>query len=77
MWHVRTVERNVSFRNDVFSYFDKLNGYMILDFGKELCGGARLVVRGAGVNSRFCFTFGEIIIVCVDRLYESYRILRE
>ena len=58
-------------------YFDKLNGYMVLDFGKELCGGACLVVRGAGVNSRFCFTLVGIIIVRVDRLYETYRMLRE
>ena len=49
----------ISFRNTGFACFDKLNGYVVLDFGKEICGGLRFVVRDAGPNSRFRITFGE------------------
>lgn len=57
----------VSFRNTGFACFDKLNGYVVLDFGKEVCGSIRFVIRGAGANSRFRITFGESLTeACSD-----------
>ena len=41
-------EASVSFETSQVTTFTKKGAYVILDFGKELCGGIRLITRAIG-----------------------------
>ncbi len=50
---------SVSFQTSGWTAFEKAGSYVVLDFGKELCGGLRMVIRGANGPARWRLTFGE------------------
>jgi len=49
----------ISFKKDGCTEFSKAGAYIVLDFGKELCGGLRIITRSAKNLSTFRITFGE------------------
>ena len=52
----------ISFKTAGCARFQKKGAYVLLDFGKEICGSARLIVRDiAYLSSNFRFTFGESV----------------
>lgn len=50
---------SVSFATVNLVRFNGSGSYVILDFGKELCGGIRLITRTAGNGAKWRITFGE------------------
>lgn len=51
----------VSFRTDNCARMKGKGAYLLLDFGKELCGGLRIVTRNAPTVTRLHLTFGESV----------------
>ena len=51
----------VSFGNEPCACFTDKNAWALLDFGKELCGGLRLITRSAPVGTEIRITFGESV----------------
>lgn len=49
----------VSLRNDHCCAFTQKGAYAVLDFGKELCGGVRLIAGSVETAAQFRITFGE------------------
>lgn len=49
----------VSFRNDRSAAFCQKGAYIVLDFGKELCGGVRLITGSMDGTAQFHITLGE------------------
>lgn len=49
----------ISFKKDNCAEFVKRGSYLVLDFGKELCGGLRIVTRSASAKTTFRITLGE------------------
>ena len=49
----------ISFRTDDSAKFTGKGAYIVLDFGKELCGGLRFVTRSAKGLAKFRITLGE------------------
>ena len=49
----------VSFRNDRCCAFMQKGAYVVLDFGKELCGGVRLITGSMEKTAQFRITLGE------------------
>lgn len=49
----------VSFRNDRSAVFTQKGAYIVLDFGKELCGGIRLITGSMEGTAQFRITLGE------------------
>ena len=49
----------------------KGKGYVILDFGQELCGGIRMVTRAVDGVARFRLTFGESLTECLSNIGEK------
>ena len=49
----------VSFRNDSCCAFTQKGAYVVLDFGKELCGGVRLIASSMETAAQFRITLGE------------------
>ncbi len=49
----------VSFQNDRCCAFTQKGAYVVLDFGKELCGSVRLIAGGMEGAARFRITLGE------------------
>lgn len=56
----------VSFRNEKdkmgaseWTEFQGQGSYVILDFGREICGGLRMIMKGCATTTRFRLTFGE------------------
>ena len=57
----------VSFRKDGCCVFSQKGAYVVLDFGKELCGGVRLITSTMDGTARFRITFGESLSeACAD-----------
>ena len=53
----------VSFRNDDSAVFTGAGAGVVVDFGKELCGGIRLITGGAAYKTaRFRLTLGESLV---------------
>ena len=61
----------VSFKEDGCARFTELGSYVILDFGKELCGGIRIVTRAAAGAAKWRITFGESLTECCASLGEK------
>ncbi len=53
------VPSSVTFQVGGWTCFKGAGSYVILDFGKELCGGIRMVVKSAKNLTRWRLTFGE------------------
>jgi len=51
----------VSFRTDNCALLQGKGAFLLLDFGKELCGGLRLITRIAPENAKLRITFGESV----------------
>ena len=49
----------ISFKKTDCTEFTGRGSYMMLDFGKELCGGLRIITRSAKNLTTFRITFGE------------------
>lgn len=54
-----TATYGVSFRASSWTEFQGKGSYIILDFGRELCGGIRMIVRSCVNTTRWRLTFGE------------------
>lgn len=61
----------VSFKTDGFTTFQKAGSYIVLDFGKEMCGGLRFVTRGVQGLSKWRLTFGESLTECLSSIGEK------
>ena len=49
----------ISFKKTDCTEFTGRGSYMMLDFGKELCGGLRIITRSAKNLTTFRITFGQ------------------
>lgn len=54
-------ETAISFRTDLCASFDGAGSYVILDFGKELCAGLRIITREAKAGTDIRITLGESV----------------
>ena len=61
----------VSFLTTHCSEFQKQGSFVVLDFGKELCGGIRMVTRAVEGVARFRLTFGESLTECLSNIGEK------
>lgn len=62
----------VSFRSDICARFSGKGSYVLLDFGRELCGSLRLVVREASKpHALFRITLGESVSEACAQLGEK------
>lgn len=62
----------VSFRTEQVISFTKKGAYVVLDFGKELCGGLRFITRlAAGGMATFRITLGESLSEACSELWEK------
>lgn len=61
----------VSFSNDYVAKFTGKGAYVVLDYGKELCGSIRIVTRAAFGSTRFRITFGESLTECCASIGEK------
>lgn len=58
----------ISFRSDDSAKFMCKGAYVVLDYGKELCGGLRFLTRQAKGLAEFRITFGESLMECCANL---------
>lgn len=58
-WLMETKSACVSFKGSECAKFDGPGSFVVLDFGKELCGGIRMVTRDAKGMVKWRLTFGE------------------
>ena len=61
----------VSFRNDRSAEFCQKGAYIVLDFGKELCGGVRLITGGMDGAAQFRITLGESLTEACSTIGEK------
>lgn len=61
----------VSFLTTHCAKFKRQGAYIVLDFGKELCGGVRLVTRDVNGIADFRLTFGESLSECLSSIGEK------
>ncbi len=52
-------DASVTFQTEGWTIFREKGSYVVLDFGKEICGGIRIVTRGLNGTGRWRLTFGE------------------
>lgn len=62
---------SVSFSNEGVAKFTGENAYVVLDFGKEMCGSIRIVTRAIFGASKFRITFGESLSECYSSIGEK------
>lgn len=51
----------VTFHSNGFTQFEKAGSWVLVDFGRELCGGIRMLTRSAELPSHWRLTFGESV----------------
>lgn len=61
----------VSFHKEHLAVFEKQGAYVVLDFGKEVCGGLRFVTRDVKGLAEFRITFGESLSECYANIGEK------
>lgn len=61
----------VSFSNNDAAIFQGKGAYVVLDYGKELCGGVRILTPTILGPTRFRITFGESISECYSSIGEK------
>lgn len=65
-------EACVSFRMDQCAIFEGKGSYVILDFGKEICGGVRFITRDVKGLAKFSITLGESLSeACAQQGYKN------
>lgn len=64
-------EACVSFRDDCSAAFTGEGAYVVLDFGKELCGGVRLITGSTPGPARVQITFGESLTEACSSIGEK------
>ena len=52
-------DASVTFQTEGWTIFKEKGSYVVLDFGKEMCGGIRIVTRGCEGMGKWRLTFGE------------------
>lgn len=61
----------VSFRTDNCALLQGKGAFLLLDFGKELCGGLRIITRLAPENAKLRITFGESVSEACSNIGEK------
>ena len=61
----------VSFSNEGVAKFAGKGAYVVLDYGKELCGSIRIVTRETFGPTKFRITFGESLSECYSTIGEK------
>lgn len=61
----------ISFKGDGCVRFEGAGSFVILDFGKELCGGIRILTRDAKGMVKWRITFGESLTECCAKIGEK------
>jgi len=61
----------VSFSGEAVAKFMEKGAYVVLDYGKELCGSVRIVTRAAFGVTKFRITFGESLSECYSSVGEK------
>ncbi|MBQ2986762.1 MAG: hypothetical protein IJE23_04695 [Tyzzerella sp.] len=61
----------VSFSNLSVTKFLEKGAYVVLDYGKEVCGGVRIVTRSVFGPTKFRITFGESLSECCSSIGEK------
>lgn len=61
----------VSFSSSDCAAFEGKNAFIVLDFGKEICGGIRLFTRIANNTTKFRITFGESLAEALSDIGEK------
>lgn len=61
----------ISFSPDHCSEFKEKGSFIVLDFGKELCGGIRIITRGVDGIADFRITFGESLTEALSSIGEK------
>ena len=64
-------ESCISFSPDHCAEFQQKGSFVVLDFGKELCGGIRVVARNAEGIANFRITFGESLTEALSFIGEK------
>ena len=61
----------VSFSNENVAKFNGKGAFVVLDYGKELCGSVRIITRATFGPTKFRITFGESLAECCSSLGEK------
>jgi len=61
----------ISFSQEHCSQFLEKGSFIVLDFGKELCGGIRIITRAVDGNADFRITFGESLTEALSSIGEK------
>ena len=61
----------VSFSDDYVAKFTEKGAFVVLDYGKEMCGGVRIVTRATFGPTKFRITFGESLSECYSSIGEK------
>ncbi len=64
-------EACISFSAAHCSSFQQKGAFVVLDFGKELCGGIRIITRAVDGNADFRITFGESLTEALSSIGEK------
>jgi len=62
---------SVSFSDRYVATFLKKGAYVVLDYGKELCGGVRIITSRISGITKFRITFGESLSECYSSIGEK------
>ena len=61
----------LAFHCDGFTRFEGAGSWVLLDFGRELCGGIRMLTRSAELPSIWRLTFGESVMEALSSIDEK------
>ena len=70
-WLLTTKPACVSFKETECTKFDGPGSFVVLDFGKELCGGIRMITRDAKGPIKWRLTFGESLTEAYSSIGEK------
>ena len=64
-------DASVTFQTEGWTVFTEKGSYVVLDFGKEICGGIRIITRGCNGTGRWRLTFGESLSEAMSSIGEK------
>ena len=70
-WLLKTKPASVSFKGTECTRFEGPGSFVVLDFGKELCGGIRMITRDAKGQVKWRLTFGESLTEAYSSIGEK------
>ena len=70
-WLLKTKPASVSFGTTECVKFEGPGSFVVLDFGKELCGGIRIITRHAKDMAKWRLTFGESLTEAYSAIGEK------